>query len=414
MAHGALINSTKYGIAGGVTLVSGTSYSIQNGKVMIGGTAYDINFVLPPAVLSLWGGTNDDNNMVKCIAYANGYYVVGGGYYDGSTCYARIAYSTKLNGTWTHKDLWSSTDHEAYINCIIYASGYWVTGGYSRSSNTAYARIAYLNAANPGGTWTTKDVWSASYTAEITGIAHNGSYFVVGGCSYGSSNYTYKIAYGTSPASWTQTSLWTGADSKNELTGIFYLNGYFVVTCKRYTNSTNYGGIWYATDPSGTWTWKSIWSGSTSVIDCIAYANGYFVVGGQRYISSSSLGGSIAYATSLSGSWTSVNLWTCSYSSTISARIYSICYGNGYWLATGMYNPASSSYNTYVAYLNAANPGGTWTVKTDPYSAAKLNATNFAAAFLNGYLLLGGGYYNGSVYYGRLRYAVTPADLLSV
>lgn len=115
MAHKTKINSTAYDITGGKTLVSGTSYSIKNGKVLIGGTAYDISFLLPPAVLDLWSGSS---SLINCIAYGNGYWVVGGSFYDGSTYYARIAYATSLNDTWTTKDLWSNSNSGSAINCI--------------------------------------------------------------------------------------------------------------------------------------------------------------------------------------------------------------------------------------------------------------------------------------------------------
>ena len=75
MAHKTLVDSTEYEVTGGLTLVEGTSYSIKNGKVLVDGTEYDISFLLPPAVLNLWGN-NYNPNQINCIAYANGYWVV--------------------------------------------------------------------------------------------------------------------------------------------------------------------------------------------------------------------------------------------------------------------------------------------------------------------------------------------------
>ena len=65
MAHKTLVNSTAYEISGGKTLVEGTSYSVKNGKVLIGGSAYDISFLLPPAALNLWNGT-ESSVTVSC------------------------------------------------------------------------------------------------------------------------------------------------------------------------------------------------------------------------------------------------------------------------------------------------------------------------------------------------------------
>ena len=104
MAHKTLVDSTEYEVTGGLTLVEGTSYSIKNGKVLVDGTEYDISFLLPPAVLNLWGN-NYNPNQINCIAYANCYWVVGGQYRLGDTYCARIAYTTNLDGTWTTKDL---------------------------------------------------------------------------------------------------------------------------------------------------------------------------------------------------------------------------------------------------------------------------------------------------------------------
>lgn len=110
---------------------------------------------------SVSGGVQD----ITCIKYANGYWVVGGRYFDGSYYYARIAYATSLEGPWTTKDLWSApTGTSMYsniINSIDYANGYWVAGGtYKSSSSNAKPRIAYATSLT--GTWTTKDFWSKS------------------------------------------------------------------------------------------------------------------------------------------------------------------------------------------------------------------------------------------------------------
>lgn len=147
MAHKTLVDSTEYEVTGGLTLVEGTSYSIKNGKVLVDGTEYDISFLLPPAVLNLWGN-NYNPNQINCIAYANGYWVVGGQYYDGSTYYARIAYTASPDGTWTTNDVWgyaspSSAGIANNIHCITYANGYWVAGGEYYASESHYARIAY-------------------------------------------------------------------------------------------------------------------------------------------------------------------------------------------------------------------------------------------------------------------------------
>lgn len=142
MAHKTLVNGTAYDITGGMTLVEGTSYSIKGGKTLIGGTEYDISFALPAGVLDLFGSSSSGSG-INCITYADGYWVVGGRCYDGTNYYARIAYATSLDGTWTTRDLWSGTNSANTVNCIAYADGYWVVGGRHYDGSTCYARLAY-------------------------------------------------------------------------------------------------------------------------------------------------------------------------------------------------------------------------------------------------------------------------------
>ena len=156
MAHKTLVNSTAYEISGGKTLVEGTSYSVKNGKVLVGGTEYDISFLLPPAALNLWNGTE---SSVNCILYADGYWVVGGTCYEGGTYRARIAYATELDGTWTTKNIWNNAV-KACINCITYANGYWVVGGCSNNRSAGYASVGYATSLN--GTWTNINLWGNS------------------------------------------------------------------------------------------------------------------------------------------------------------------------------------------------------------------------------------------------------------
>ena len=182
MAHKTLVDSTEYEVTGGLTLVEGTSYSIKNGKVFVDSTEYDISFVLPPDVLKLWYGSGT-YNYIKCITYANGYWVVGGQYNDGDTYCARIAYTTNLDGTWTTQDLWTGINEYTSINGITYANGYWVVAGQCYNSSNCCAQIAYTT--SPDGTWTTKILWSGSageaYTNTINCIIYANGYWVVGG-----------------------------------------------------------------------------------------------------------------------------------------------------------------------------------------------------------------------------------------
>ena len=145
----------------------------------------------------MWQSTVE--NYINCIAYANGYGVVGGSYYNGSTYYARIAYTTDLSGTWTTNDLWScESSGTADINCITYANGDWVAVGVCYNSSTYYARIAYTT--DLSGTWTTNDLWSGSTISRLNSVTYANGYWVAGGVysksiSFGTRTYYARIAY---------------------------------------------------------------------------------------------------------------------------------------------------------------------------------------------------------------------------
>lgn len=413
MAHKTLVNGTAYDMGGGVTLVSGTSYSIKNGKVLIGGTAYDISFVLPPAVLDLWGGSGNYHH-INCLTYANGYWVVGGKYSDGSAHYARIAYATSLDGTWTRKDLWSgaaTSSRETSASCIIYANGYWVVGGsYYSSTENSGARIAYGTSLE--GTWATKDLWSGR-DSMITCITYASDYWVVGGMygTGGTRNYA-RIAYATSlDATWTTKDLWSGGNRTVCVNGLVYANGYWLAGGESYS-SKYYAYISYATKVTGSWTLKELWNGGSgtyaSHINCVTYANGYWVVGGQSWSSGSSLQAQIAYTTNITGSWTEKVLWGNS------GDIYCITYTNGYWAVGGhFYDKEAEIWYGRVAY--ATSLGSSWTTR-DVWSSADVSSSLYhnnvnAITCANDYWLVGGGRRDGTTYYARLAYAGSLDEL---
>ena len=387
MAHKTLVNGTAHEITGGLTLVEGTSYSVKNGKVLVNGTGYDISFLLPPAVLDLWSSDSVDN-IINCIAYANGYWVVGGQYKSGSTRYARIAYATSLSDTWTAKDLWSNNYSGNTIECIAYANGYWVVGGNYSSSSTEYARIAY--ATSLSGTWTTKDLWSnTSGSHYIHSITNANGYWVAGGIYYSQRNKAY-IAYATSPnGTWTKKQVWDNGEIKS----IVYANGSWVAAGMMGAPGVPY--IAYATNLNDTWTGNSF--ANFSSINCIIYENGYWVVGG-KYPSSDPYYARIAYATSLSGTWTTKDLWSSDYGDN---TIHSITYANGYWVVGGKYCDGGARF-ARIAY--ATSLSGTWTTK-DLWNSTSSYTTIQCTAYLNDYLLVGGRQYNNSTYYARVAYA---------
>lgn len=408
MAHKTLVNSTAYDITGGKTLVDGTSYSVNNGKVLIDGTEHDISFLLPSAALDLW--SDSGHNTITCIIYANGYYVVGGQYAIGTTGsehYGRIAYATSLDGTWTIKDLWSGND--SIITCITYVNGYWVVGGKFQNGSQYFARISWTTDLTRD--WSNRDVWGNSYTANIINcIAYGNGYWVVGGTFRTSGTKYARIAYCTQlDLGWTQKNLWKSS-SDNEINGIAYGDGFWMMVGQR---SGYEAVLTYTTDLSSSeWTVVTLWSNSgaygNSHLTCVTYANGGFVVGGI-YFDGAYYYGRIAYTKNSMPTiaWEVKDVWRGVYSP---GGINSITYDKGHWVVAGYKRNADSNEGAYIAHATSLD--GPWTeqelwLTNDNNHLVEANCV----AYLNGYWVVGGERYDGSVgsglYYARLEYSAS-------
>ncbi len=128
-----------------------TSLTYADGYWVVGGNSYNsytnhasIAYATSPGgtwtTIDLWTGSGAE---IKCLTYADGYWVVGGIYQASGTTtyYARIAYATSLTGTWSTIDLLSNGN--SIFNCLTYADGNWVLGGSYYDGSAWYARIAY-------------------------------------------------------------------------------------------------------------------------------------------------------------------------------------------------------------------------------------------------------------------------------
>lgn len=211
---------------------------------------------LPPAIVDLWS-TNSNGDTVKSITYANGYWVVGGSYRhaNSNATTAQIAYTTSVNSPWTTVSVWETTSNNNTINCIAYANGYWMVGGEYRYKTSSYkARIAYATSLD--GPWTIVDLWENYKSGGgVNDITYANGYWVVCGNYRGSSSNQATIAYATSPNSdWTTKDLWSSSSSYDgTATGIAYANGYWVVGGTYENSSDAFGRIAYATSLDGTW-----------------------------------------------------------------------------------------------------------------------------------------------------------------
>ena len=405
MAHGTLIGGTAYGIGGGKTLVDGTSYSIKNGKVLIDGTVYNIPFG-DAGSADLWNGTSTLCE-INCITYANGYWVVGGRYFDGTTSYARIAYTNDLNGSWTVQDVWADTKNNtnsSSIHCITYANGYWVVGGqwYGTWNGYTYytARIAYSTSLT--STWTVKNfAGNNASRCCVYCVTYADGYWLAG---TGENGLTLGAVYrceNTKPSgSWTTLMQWMGDDYGSTLINcITYANGYWVVG-----GSYSMGGycspkVSYTTSLANTWTLKdvrsSIGTSSMRMITGITYSNGYWVVCGEYNDRAY-----IAYSTSLGGTWTARDIFY-ELNSLDRGVFMGIVYANSKWVLSGQYY-SNSDKKYYARIAHTDTLSGTWTMQ-DLWSGTDKNILT-CVAFGNEHFMTAGRYFDGTTYYGRIAY----------
>lgn len=357
MAHKTMIDGTVYEVKGGKCMVDSTVYDIKSGKTMQNGTVYDITFSLPPEVIDLFSGST--GTTINCVKRANGYWVVGGMYYDGSTYYARIAYATELDGTWITKDLWSSNYGENFISDIEYADGHWAVAGKETASDVyTYGNIAHTT--NLGGTWEKMSVGTTgnSYN-QFNFIKYIGGYWVAGGRIYEGGYKAYIVYTNDINISWTGKALWGNSYRYVEVNDIVYTEGLYWVAVGKVCTSNNYSYTQYAftTALNSTWTTKELWSGSTThnTISSIVQIDNYWVVSGLYY-DGSRYYARIAYTNNLTTAWTIVDVW----SDTGQSIIHSIQYKGGYWVVCGGRINGTSHY-AVIGY--ATSLSGSWIVE---------------------------------------------------
>ena len=436
MAHKTLINGTAYNINGGLSMVEGTSYSVKNGKVLIDGTEYDINFLLPPGFFDLWSGNVAFDRSAPCsiittIIYANGYWVVGGQFFDRNlstgayTISARIAYSTSLVGNWSIKDLWSSNNYSYAknnkINDIAYDNGYWLVcgGSFNDDSRTNYGTIAYTN--NLDDEWTITNIWGSGIDTVCCArcIEYANGYWVVGGTYNDDAviSYTSDITGGS--GGWTRKTIWGNANSF--IGCIKYANGYWVVGGRYYSRAYR-AAIAYATSPEDSWTTRYPF-GSTSIsynrVACITYIDNYWIIGGGRDDRSSTDGycACIAYCANSTtfNDWTTVNIWG---KDTDDNYINSVGFAHNTWLVGGQY--VDNDGNAYAAIAYSVNIDGPWTtilLWSIPIIAYRRDDEPpvfpiMSVAYGNNMWVAGGFRDDSSTSYAHVSYAGNPEEFI--
>ena len=338
----SVINCITY--ANGYWVVGGHYYKNDTG--FCARIAYATSLDGPWTTKDLWSG-KDYRTTLNDITYANGYWVaVGRGYTSYFT--AQLAYATTLTGTWTTKTMWSaSSGRDASAYCVAYGNGYWVVGGRDEySSNSCKARINYATSLD--GTWEYHYVWSDhGYSSAVYDVAYGNGYWVaVGDCPSGSQSSTGAyMAYSTDiSGTWTSKSL-----SEGTLYCIIYVNGKWIAGGVNYdyAHTVENGAIYYCDTPDGVWESNKIADGS---VRCIAYADGNYVAGiehnaGFNYCE-------LAYCTSLSGTWGTRILWSGSENSRADG-INNLVYADEKWAVGGQFYDGSASSGR-IAFANGA------------------------------------------------------------
>ena len=354
---------------------------------------------------NLWSDSSA-KTYITSIAYVGGYWIAGGTVPDGSSgSKARIAYTADLAGPWTIKDIWGGGYTDLRVDCVAYANGYWVVGGQNRSGSTRYATIAYTTDLT--SEWTVKNAWSGGDSdTSVKGLVYANGYWVACGDVY-SSGWKARIAYTTDLAgTWTTNNIWVSG-AINSINGIVYTNGYWVAYGRSLSGSTYTAKIAYTKDHAGTWTVKDLWTGNNNSVYGVAYGDGCWVLGGLYYDGTTYFA-RIARAENLDGDWTTVDLWS---GSKADNRINSVAYADGVWVVGGLYYPSSGWY-ARIAYTE--DPAGDWNiVELWNGTSSTINVVTYA----NGVWTVGGLYFNNSVYYARVDHLdtkVIPLPEISV
>lgn len=190
----------------------GNGYYVVSGKYWNSSESYSDTYAVIGYTTDLVNGTwtfkrlyqgkyaNTVADDIKNIKYINGYWVIAGGHYDGTKYYGRIGYSTSLDGTWTFKDVFSATYNDTYCNTIGYTNGYWYAGGEKNSSSdTLTDQLAYSTSLS--GTWTVKTLGSSGnnrYRWICDCVYYQGIWYQLLVYRNSSGYYQYNIYYGSS------------------------------------------------------------------------------------------------------------------------------------------------------------------------------------------------------------------------
>lgn len=389
--------------------VNGVARKVIKGYVGVGGVARLFYELITSGTTTLWSGQQGNISggiqTVSCVNYANGYWVVGGTYYDGTNVYARIAYTNDLNGSWTFKDLWSTErsgiNGYASVNFIDYVNGYWIAAGeYEKivqsggiTSYPNFAQIAY--GSDLSEEWTLKVLWNSG---NIVGGKYNGSTLALFG--YYETDQMWQVVYASSPEQeWTIRSIVGEAGTQIQVYDLTYGNNNWFFSlrvsstssytayvyifdenfnthfsrmlesgsegsepyCIFYDNNSNIlavgsfysdegnydNKIYYSNNDDYTnWNEKTITNSPGTILNMTYDGNNWIIVGGNRGLGNNS--GFIGFSSQIDGDWAINNI------SLNFRTVNDIIYANGIYLAGGS-NIVDSTNSVLVTYSNQIN-----------------------------------------------------------
>jgi len=324
-----------------------------------------------------------DSNTVTPggIYYHNGVWCMVGYVYhttaSKATYYPYSYHTTDPSGEWKETKMGNST---SYITDVCYHDGLWVACGYDKSSH--YGRIWYSDNLDNG--WT--EYTATSKMDRFSCIHYHDGMWVIGGTYV---SYESAIYYTTDikSKSWTRVSL-SSYEDYNGIISINYVNGYWVAGCK------GAGGIFYTTDPSGTWSQMPIGSNISTLsgMNHISYYdNKYVVISGRGGSGGSPLHLHVYYTPSLN---TQLTGRTTILTNSSAYRSPNVSYNNGLYTILSIYD----GYNT-LSYTR--NPLDAWTIK----QISQYTTTNeiLSEIYTTGDQTVMVGY-NGSTFYPYITY----------
>lgn len=284
--------------------------------------------------------------------------------------------ASKPTGTWTETDIWRGSGTYNSGIWIEYVNGYYILGGakQSTSSDYIYARIAYSTSLD--GPWSFKDLWyeakgsSGQCYSSITYITYVNGYYVCCGLLGGQ----IQIVYSTSlDGIWTPVTWTPPSDSHisisthmTHISSIVYDGSQYImsVTHHNTANTPAAAYVFYGPTLASMTSMAAVWNGSTNVltnkISYVTYIDGKYIAGGSyRTVSNESEIQRIAYANSLTGPWTvkdfpkpsNIKPNTFSY-------VTDIKFIDGVYYAICVYKTPSNDSDSYVCASN--NLAGPW------------------------------------------------------